>query len=214
MTTKTNNRGILIAIEGIDGSGKTTLLKTLENYLQKNGISVFALPSGGFSPTDVEAKLRAIVVTEDSNVSKETEALIYVAGLAQKVGQYVEPALNEYKVVIVDRFILSALVFARYMHGLDGALANEFLQFASKGLKPDFTFLCDIDENIAYSRMLNRGAPLTKREKKGASTMQTLRNGFLQLISETTANYTIIDTALTPIEELENSIKIIDEYVK
>lgn len=210
----TKERGMLIAIEGIDGSGKTTLLKILESYFQKKGISVFALPSGGFSPLDVEAQIRKIVVAENSNISKETETLLYISGLAQKVGQYVEPALKGNMVVIVDRFILSTLVLVCCMNGLDKSFAENILKFASKGLKPDFTFLCDIDEDIAYSRMISRGQPLSRREKKGQPLMRVLRKGFLDMISNTTDKFEIIDTGHTSIEELEGRIKIIDQYVK
>ncbi len=162
----TKERGFLIAIEGIDGSGKTTLLKILENYFQKKEISVFALPSGGFSPLDVEAQIRKIVVAENSGISKETETLLYISGLAQKVGQYIEPALKRNKVVIIDRFLLSTLVLVCCMNGLEKTFAENILEYASNGLKPDFTFLCDIDEDIAYSRMISRGQPLSRREKK------------------------------------------------
>ena len=104
---KKHTTGYLIAIEGIDGSGKTTLTKIIQERLVNEGKDVFALPSGGFDSKEVEAQLRKIVITENSGVTKNTETLIYFASLAQKVEQYILPALYADKIVIVDRFILS-----------------------------------------------------------------------------------------------------------
>ncbi len=44
--------------------------------------------------------------------------------------------------------------------------------------------------------------------------MRVLRKGFLDMISSTTDKFEIIDTGHTSIEELEECIGIIDQYVK
>ena len=131
---KKHTKGYLIAIEGIDGSGKTTLTKIIQERLVNEGKDVFALPSGGFDSKEVEAQLRKIVITENSGVTKNTETLIYFASLAQKVEQYILPALYADKIVIVDRFILSTFVFAHYMFKQDRKLMEGILQFASQSI--------------------------------------------------------------------------------
>lgn len=145
---KKHTKGYLIAIEGIDGSGKTTLTKIIQERLVNEGKDVFALPSGGFDSKEVEAQLRKIVITENSGVTKNTETLIYFASLAQKVEQYILPALYADKIVIVDRFILSTFVFAHYMFKQDRKLMEGILQFASQSIIPDFTFLILKVQNI------------------------------------------------------------------
>ena len=88
------------------------------------------------------------------------------------------------------------------------------ISFLKDCFKNFFVFVNHIDEDIAYSRMISRGQPLSRREKKGQPLMRVLRKGFLDMISSTTDKFEIIDTGHTSIEELEECIGIIDQYVK
>lgn len=204
--------GFLIAIEGIDGSGKTTFSNMIRDKLESMGLDVFVLPSGGFHSSEVEAQLRQIAVSENNNIVDTTETLIYFASLAQKVGQYIIPALRENKVVIVDRFVLSTFVISHYMLHQDRQITNELLHFASQGIKPDFTFLCDLDESVAYSRLLSRGKELSKREKKGLPLMSTLRKGFLEEIANTSVHFEIIRTDRILLDEMGAYIDALGQY--
>lgn len=208
-----NNTGFLIAIEGIDGSGKTTLARIIRDKLICKGMDVLSIPSGGFHSSDIEAQLRQIVIADKSGITKDTETLIYFASLSQKVGQYIIPALCENKVVIVDRFILSTLVLSHYMLHQDRQFINEMLRFASQGIIPDFTFLCDLDESIAYSRLISRGKALSRREKQGLPLMSELRKGFLKEVSNTSTHFEIIRTDSIPIEKIEVYVNVMEQYL-
>ena len=103
-------RGLLIAIEGIDGSGKHTQAKLLEHSLSCRGFSVLATGfpqydswfghmvgrflDGDFGPLD----------TVDPHFS----ALLY-AGDRFEAKSRIEAALNDGKIVLVDRYVASNL---------------------------------------------------------------------------------------------------------
>lgn len=210
---KEHTKGFLIAIEGIDGSGKTTLTKIIQERLANEGKDVFALPSGGFDSNEVEAQLRKIVITENSGVTKNTETLIYFASLAQKVEQYILPAFYADKIVIVDRFILSTFVFAHYMFKQDRKLTEGILRFASQSIIPDFTFLCDLEAEVAYSRLICRGTELSRREKQGVTFMNAMRGWYLKEIANSSKCYEIIRTDKVTIEEMEEYINALEQYV-
>lgn len=205
--------GFLIAIEGIDGSGKTTLAEILREGLEHKGKNVLALPSGGFNSSEIEAKLRKIVTDENSGITPNTETLIYFASLAQKVEQYIAPALLENKIVIVDRFSLSTLVFSHYMFNQDRQLTKNILQFALKGITPDFTFLCDLDESIAYSRLICQNRELSRREKQGLPLMNVMRKGFLKEIENTSKHFKIVRTDKTPLEQMGACLNELEQYI-
>lgn len=205
--------GILIAIEGIDGSGKTTLMSLVKEYLIKKGVHVFALPSGGLNSYEIEAQLRKIVVAENNGMVKNTEIFLYFAALSQKIGEHILPSLKKYDVVIVDRFILSTFIFTYYVYKQNRALMNSILEFASQGITPDYTLLCDLEESVAYSRLINRGEKLSKREKQGIPLMKIMRKGFLEEVPNMSKHYKIIRTDQIPIENMGECINELYEYI-
>ena len=103
-------RGKLIAIEGIDGSGKQTQAKLLERALTARGHSVFAT---GFPQYDswfgtmvgnfLNGQLGPL-----EKVDPHFTALLY-AGDRFEAKPVIEEALNEGKLVLVDRYIGSNL---------------------------------------------------------------------------------------------------------
>lgn len=204
--------GILVAIEGIDGSGKTTLLKEIEKRYGNK--TVFTIQSGGKDPEDVERYIKAIVTDENKKMENQTEALLYFAGLSHKTQHHIIPALNQYKIVVVDRYILSTFVHSHFMNQINSSISKTIINFATGGLKPKFTFLCDISAEEANKRLLNRGEQLTKREKKGNQFYEMLRNGFKESVAEFSEEYVIIDTQVNPISNLPSFFSVLDDYAK
>lgn len=205
--------GFLIAVEGIDGSGKTTLARIIRDQLISKGKDVFVLPSGGINSSEIEAQLRKIVIAENNSITPNAETLIYFASLAQKVDQYIIPALRKDRVVVVDRFSLSTFVFAHYMFKKERYFTNGILQFASQGITPDFTFLCDLDESVAYSRLLCRGKELSRREKQGIPLMKVMREGYVKEISNISKQFQILRTDRISIEEMGECISVLEHYI-
>jgi dTMP kinase len=103
-------RGLLIAIEGIDGSGKHTQAKLLEHSLSCRGFSVLAT---GFPQYDswfghmVGRFLDGDFGPLDS-VDPHFSALLY-AGDRFEAKSRIEAALNDGKIVLVDRYVASNL---------------------------------------------------------------------------------------------------------
>lgn len=102
--------GVLIAIEGIDGSGKHTQAKLLEHSLVSRGYSVYAT---GFPQYEswfgsmVGKFLNGEFGSLDA-VDPHFSALLY-AGDRFEAKARIQSALNEGKVVLVDRYIASNL---------------------------------------------------------------------------------------------------------
>ena len=204
-------KGKLIAIEGIDGSGKTTLLRQIEKKFGSQ--IVYTVQSGGNDSKDVENYIKAIVSDEKNVMENQTEALLYFAGLAHKTQHHILPALEKYKMVVVDRYILSSFVHSHLMNHIDATVSKYIIEFATGGLIPELTFLCDINVTVAHSRLLERSQKLTKREQKGSEFYETIRNGFKKYIEEFSVRHITIDTGNTSIDGLDSYLRILDEYV-
>jgi len=103
-------RGLLIAIEGIDGSGKQTQARLLELSLRADGIAVY---STGFPQYDswfgnMVGKFLNGDLGPLESVDPRFTALLY-AGDRYEAKPGIEAALNEGKVVLVDRYVGSNL---------------------------------------------------------------------------------------------------------
>jgi len=102
--------GILIAIEGIDGSGKYTQAKLLEHALESQGYSVYAT---GFPQYDswfgnMVGKFLNGEFGSLESVDPHFSALLY-AGDRFEAKTRVQSALNEGKIVLIDRYVASNL---------------------------------------------------------------------------------------------------------
>src|SRR5215468_1864006 len=102
--------GILIAIEGIDGSGKHTQAKLLEHALESQGYSVYAT---GFPQYDswfgnMVGKFLNGEFGSLESVDPHFSALLY-AGDRFEAKTRVQSALNEGKIVLIDRYVASNL---------------------------------------------------------------------------------------------------------
>jgi dTMP kinase len=72
---------------------------------------------------------------------------------SEHVRQVIEPALQQGKVVLCDRYIDSTLA---YQHDFSFELLDTLNQFATGGLKPDLTFYFDLPLETAISRRRSR----------------------------------------------------------
>lgn len=195
----------LIAVEGIDGSGKTTLVHILENYFVNKGFQVTALTSGGTDPTGIEAQLKSIVTSGSNNCTPNTELLLYFASLSQKYGQFILPALREKKIIIVDRYIHSYIVFSKCIYHQDDSFTNMMINFTTNNYQPNFLFLCDLDENVAFSRLQSRKR-LSKREQQGTNLLSEMRKGFLNEYENHNGRKMILHTDVDTISDLEEKV--------
>ncbi len=162
---------MLITFEGIDGSGKTTQSKKLYEYLKEKGykVSLYREPGG----TSLGEKLRELLIYQ--NLDKRCELLLFEASRADLITNRIEPELNRGFIVILDRFTDSTLAYQGYGRGIDLELIRELNEFATKGIKPDITFLLDIEPEIALNRLGER----TRFED--SAFLKRVREGFLEI---------------------------------
>jgi len=103
-----STRGLLIAIEGIDGSGKHTQAALLEQSLLSRGYAVYAT---GFPQYEswfghMVGKFLNGDFGSLQTVDPHFSALLY-AGDRSEAKPHLEAALNEGKIVLVDRYVAS-----------------------------------------------------------------------------------------------------------
>jgi dTMP kinase len=149
--------GLFITFEGGEGSGKTTQLRPLLAYLRSVGRDVVETRDPG--GTSIGKQIRALLLDRDNTrMAPATELLLYEASRAQLVQEIIRPALAAGRVVLCDRFTDSTVAYQGYGRGLDLHCIARLNALATDGLRPDLTFLLDLDPAVGLLRATQRGA--------------------------------------------------------
>ncbi len=201
-------KGIFIALEGPDGSGKSTIAKLLGVYFEKRNIPyIITREPGG---TGIGEKIRDLILDNDNtDMSDETEALLYAASRGQHVDEKIIPALKEGKVVLCDRFVLSSLAYQGKGRGLGIEKVKKINDFAIKGIYPDLILFFYIDPSITLKRKI-KDRKVDRLELEGDIFHQNVYKGYMEVLEMYPKNIKKIDATRSIEEVLSQSIKEIE----
>jgi dTMP kinase len=191
-------RGRLITFEGIDGCGKTTQFRLLAQWLRDRGEDVVeTVEPGG---TAIGRQIRKILLDPaNAGIQPRTELLLYFASRAQNVDEVIRPALDGGHIVLCDRFTDSTLVYQGCGRGLDTDVVRDLDRIACRGLKPDVTFLIDIDLETSLMRARRRnervGQAESRIDEESAAFHERVRQGYLALAKAEPDRIVVIDGA-------------------
>jgi len=184
-------RGLFITFEGPEGSGKTTHSRLLCDFLRKKGFRVLHTREPG--GVLISEKIRKILLDpKNKGMDVACEMLLYMAARAQIVKEKILPGLSQGKIVICDRFSDATLAYQGYAGGMDLKVINNIAVIATKGLKPDITFLMDIDSGAG---LLRAGRPRDRMERKSISYHNKVRNGYLSIAKKEPKRIKILSSA-------------------
>lgn len=144
-------KGILIAIEGIDGAGKTTQSKILYDKLKQEHLAVCLLhePTGSIWGR----KIQEIARNGRHNLEPKQEFELFHLDRKEDVKRHIIPALRKNMIVIMDRYYFSSVAYQSAL-GLD----PDFIEKESEKIapRPLLTIVLDVPSRIALLRIKNR----------------------------------------------------------
>lgn len=182
--------GKLIVIEGMDGAGTTTQSKLLADYLQELGHPTIktAEPTKSVFGQEIRKWLASPIEKEPYLLTML--ALAFAADRMHHVHHTLAPALKENDYVIVDRYVLSSLVY-QGLH-LPSAFVKEINRFA---LIPDMTLVLDISAKAALGRLAYRKG--TKDFYENGTLLEKIRGRYAHFAEQDKEQYTLIDASGT-----------------
>lgn len=186
-------KGIFISFEGIEGSGKSTQANLLHEHLIKKGIKAILTEEPG--GTKIGEKIRKILLdSENKDILPFTELLLYYASRAQHINEIIIPSLNKGVTVITDRFTDSTIAYQGYGRCIDLNTILTIDKLIISSLRPDITFLLDLDVEIGLKR--NRGINKTDRlELEDIEFHERVRKGYIELASKEPDRIKLIDAS-------------------
>lgn len=154
------NRGILIAMEGIDGTGKSTQLRLLGRYLRGKGCPVIETREPTNGPFG--RKIRELYV-DRGKYSVEQELELFIGDRRQHVREVIEPALAGGRIVLTDRYYYSTAAY----QGAAGMDPGEVFVRNRFAPRPDLVILLTMRPEISLVRIQeSRGEELNDFEQE------------------------------------------------
>jgi len=190
---KPKKSGIFLTIEGGEGSGKSTQIQLMASRLRHHGYQVVVTREPGGSPkADFIREL--LLHKKMTGIEPLAELFLYEASRTQHIVDVVKPALALGRIVISDRFADSSLVYQGAARKLHSRIVENLNTLATGGLKPQLTFVFDLNPKIGLARIGSRGV-LDRFERERLSFHQKVRKGYLQLIKKEPRRCFLIDAS-------------------
>src|SRR3954447_1846271 len=189
-------RGLFVTVVGIDRAGEKTQAGVLVGALGDEALGVRE-PGG----TPAGEKVRELLKDTAVSMSPEAEALLFAAARSELVAEVILPALSEGKVVVSDRFLDSSLAYQGGARGLGIEDVERVNHFATRGLKPDLTFLLELSPEDAASR----AGESDRFEEEGTSLQEAVGAAYEALIQADPDRWRRID-ARQPTDKVHSEV--------
>ena len=190
---------MLINLEGIDGCGKSTQSQLLMDEFEKNDEKTILLKE----PTNGKYG-RKLWEMLSGKIEATTEEILelFVRDRKEHVDQKINPALNEGKIVLMDRYYYSTMAY-QAAAGIDVKRIRKDNEFAPK---PDIVLVFDLPADLAMKRVRGHSvADVFEKEEH----LEKVRKAYLNLEDDPLVR--IIDATRTPEEIFDEVWKLVSE---
>lgn len=189
---------MFVTFEGPEGAGKSTAVQSVAEALRADGLAVCTTREPGDGPLGRE--IRELLLHRDA-LDPRCELFLFLADRAQHVSSVIRPALATGAIVLSDRFGDSTTVYQGVARGLGVGLLRQLNDLATCSLRPDVTFLLDLDPEVGLSR-------LTGRDRLDAEPIdfhRAVREGFLAEVAADPDRWVVID-ASQPADDVAKAV--------
>tara|TARA_B100000953_G_scaffold299344_1_gene298923 strand:+ start:2408 stop:2992 length:585 start_codon:yes stop_codon:yes gene_type:complete len=190
---------VLINLEGIDGCGKSTQCKLLKGKFQEKNENVIVLKE----PTNGKYGVKLWEMLKGQRKATTEEILhLFVMDRKEHVNEKISPALNDGKIVLMDRYYYSTMAY-QAAAGIDVDRIRKDNEFAPK---PDIVLIFDLPVDLAMKRVVGHSvADAFEKEEH----LEKVRQAYLNLESDPLVR--IIDSSRTPDEIFDEVWNLVSE---
>lgn len=195
---------MFITLEGPEGSGKSSQLPLLQDFLINMGYSVYSTREPGGTP--IGDQIRDVLLdNQNIEMHPRAEILLFQASRAQLVEQVILPRIKRGEIVLCDRYADSTIAYQGYGHQVNLEILSAIINYATGGLKPDLTFLLDIDVRLGLQRRKKEG-DINRLDQLLIEFHQRVRQGYHQLAKSEPDRWELID-ASQPFDQVRHEIQ-------
>lgn len=206
--------GKLFTFEGSEGSGKSTQIELLAEELSGMGHEVVVTREPGGTQIGEEIRHLLIHSSAGTNMTPETELLLFAAARAQLVRELMLPALKAGKIVLCDRFLDSTTVYQGAARSIASDPVAFINQFAVGPVTPNLTFILDVPAEESIRRVRRRVSDLPDRmEQENIDFYNKVREGYLLLARSLPTRFCVVDGTRTLQDNQEKILKVTLDHI-
>ena len=197
-------KNLFITLEGIEGAGKSTVIDFIENFITSSGYDVVKTREPG--GTAIGEQVREILLNKNNDkLTDDTELLLIFAARAQHLSEIILPNLTSNKIVLCDRFIDASYAYQGAGRGIEQSKINLLENWVMPDIKPDLTFLLDLDPKIALERT-NKRSDADRFESEDIHFFEKIRQYYLERAENEPERFRVINSELS-LEDVQEQIK-------
>ncbi len=205
--TQKEKKGVFITFEGVEGAGKTTNISYIAEQIESAGHEILLTREPGGTLTG-EAIREILISKELPEMHPDTELLLMFAARAEHILSKIKPALESGIWVLCDRFTDASYAYQGAGRGLEIEKIKTLEHLVQGCLRPDITFLFDLDASIGLARARNRGET-DRFEQQDIDFFNKVREKYQKMAAEEPNRYRIINAQY----ELKTVQKQIDRFL-
>ena len=217
-------RGRFITFEGLDGCGKSTQVEKLAGVLRDDGFRVVVTREPGGTPAG--EKIRNLLLdTATAGLSPVAELALMFAARAQHIKEVIQPALNDSRIVLCDRFTDSTEAYQGGGRKLGSEPVLALHRILCGDLFPELTILMDSDvaasverarrRNLARSAEGGPGEPDENRfEQESRAFFGRVRSAYLAIAAREPQRVMVVDARRTAEETHQRIVEIVRGKLK
>lgn len=188
----------LITFEGGEGAGKSTLISSVASHLTSQGHQVLITREPGGTP--LGEKIRDLLLHTPDPIEAQTELFLFLGARFQHVKEVIQPAIEQGKIVLCDRFSHSTIAYQSFGRSLPQERVEMLCNVAADGVKPDLTYYLDVPVEVGLQRATAHEADRIESQK--STFHERVRQGFVNLAQQD-PNMVLID-ATQSIDQVHN----------
>ena len=190
---------MLINLEGIDGCGKSTQSQFLIEKFEKDNEKIILLKE----PTNGKYGKKLWEMLRGKREATTEEILeLFVLDRKEHVNEKIKPALNEGKIVLMDRYYYSTMAY-QAAAGIDVNRIRKDNEFAPE---PNIVLIFDLPADLAMKRVRGHSvADVFEKEEH----LEKVRKAYLNLEDDPLVR--IIDATRTPEKIFDEVWKLVCE---
>ncbi|MCL4113616.1 UNVERIFIED_CONTAM: hypothetical protein GTU68_001049, partial [Idotea baltica] len=185
------NKGLFITFEGVEGAGKTTNIEYIAEKITSAGHDILLTREPG--GTELSEAIRELLISKEyPEMHVDTELLLMFAARSEHLNKKILPAINSGKWVLCDRFTDATFAYQGGGRGISESTISTLETLVQGSLKPDYTFLFDLNADIGLARAKSRGET-DRFEQQHIDFFNRVRSKYLAMAEAEKQRYRIVN---------------------